>query len=1021
MKSTPSVFQLSILVIVAVFGLMLAPNASAQVTIGAGEFTGTTVCPSSSDPLPTGCQLTANGDATTPDGVLRLTTNASTQIASVWAATPQTISNGFTTTFTFRFSQPSETPADGIAFLIQNAQLTNSSINPLAAIGYTLGAARNGGTIGYGNDDNGSFPNSGIPNSLAIEFDTYQNGWDPSASHVAIQSCGTGYNTSHHGNTCSGGGNSTLDIHNLSFSLADGNIHTVTIQYNPPGTTPCDTATPNAQLCVYLDRTPTSTPIVSAAVNLSTSNSLLGLVNGTAYVGFTGSTGGSWEAQDVLTWSYTQTVTVPLDTTGVNPLVFNNTPDQTITHTLDYSNAGTVETPLTNPQIQSTNVVVSDSTDWPPYVIGTPYAVSHIFPKNGDAAIGGTGTGLKGSIFKNACFDATHPPADANCPFVTGVDNFIGVADTFDITAKPSIEPGTTTALIEYRTDTVPSVTDWAPSASAPNPACASSLGNNSGNAPVACDLLDILVSTYGDATTVSGTTKKKGTFASVYGVPMPLTSVIVNGSALNAPPANNNDTTNTWFKGPVSLAFTVNPAVIPSSLLPPGCPTSPAACNNFFTSAPVAGETYAVTDLHGVSVISTTAAIPPTGFDTTTVAPVTFTAPSVPGDGQYFIQFSSTDNVGIVERHIELITTTGATCPNPESPENPTHVPCYQTTLYQSQLNIDSAAPAVTCPVADGQWHAADVTLPCSASDALSGINSATVATSPGVPVGGGATVNFSLQTTTAAGTVNANASTNVQTLCDLATNCTNTVVTGNKIDKQNPTIGAITLSPTGGSYTVGQVVTASFAGCTDGAGSGLASCLTSTGKTSGGTIDTSSPGPHSFTVTAVDKVGNTTVSPAVNYTVTAAAADLFLTEIPLAPDNIKRGTTGNFYAGVVNLSSPTANNVVITTSFTVPSGVLNGAVSANFGLVSCTVKGCSVVPNSGAACSVSGTTITCNVGQLGSVLSTGRGAVVKVNIPVAATAAVNTKFSSLTTVTSANDPKSSNNSYLENYTVTK
>ena len=110
---------------------------------------------------------------------------------------------------------------------------------------------------------NGSFPNSGIPNSLAIEFDTYQNGWDPSASHVAIQSCGTGYNTSHHGNTCPVAEETRPSTYIISLvSFADGNIHTVTIQYNPPSTTPCDTATPNAQLCVYLDRTPTSTPIV---------------------------------------------------------------------------------------------------------------------------------------------------------------------------------------------------------------------------------------------------------------------------------------------------------------------------------------------------------------------------------------------------------------------------------------------------------------------------------------------------------------------------------------------------------------------------------------------------------------------------------------------------------------------------------------------------------------------------------------------------------------------------------------
>ena len=51
---------------------------------------------------------------------------------------------------------------------------------------------------------------------------------------------------------------------------------------------------------------------------------------------------------------------------------------------------------------------------------------------------------------------------------MTGVDNFIGVADTFDVTAKPTIADGTTTALIEYRTRHVPSVTDWTPSGERP-------------------------------------------------------------------------------------------------------------------------------------------------------------------------------------------------------------------------------------------------------------------------------------------------------------------------------------------------------------------------------------------------------------------------------------------------------------------------------------------------------------------------------------------------------------------------
>ncbi len=31
----------------------------------------------------------------------------------------------------------------------------------------------------------------GIPNSVAIEFDTYQNNYDNDSDHVAIQSCGT--------------------------------------------------------------------------------------------------------------------------------------------------------------------------------------------------------------------------------------------------------------------------------------------------------------------------------------------------------------------------------------------------------------------------------------------------------------------------------------------------------------------------------------------------------------------------------------------------------------------------------------------------------------------------------------------------------------------------------------------------------------------------------------------------------------------------------------------------------------
>ncbi|MFZ1927672.1 MAG: hypothetical protein WAU50_00960, partial [Candidatus Sulfotelmatobacter sp.] len=92
-----------------------------------------------------------------------------------------------------------------------------------------------------------------------------------------------------------------------------------------------------------------------------------------------------------------------------------------------------------------------------------------------------------------------------------------------------------------------------------------------------------------------------------------------------------------------------------------------------------------------------------------------------------------------------------------------------------------------------------------------------------------------------------------------------------------------------------------------------------------------------------------------------------------------------------------------------------------------SCSLAGCSV-PSSGTSCSVTTTVgasttvavLTCNVGQLVSI-SKLKGEVLTVNIPILSTAAVNTKFSSVTTVTSDNDPKPSNNTVSESYTVTK
>ena len=181
--------------------------------------------------------LTPNANAAVVGGeespfVLQLTPDLGNQTGSAWYNTRQVVKNGFTTNFQFQLTPAGG--ADGIAFVIQNAG-TN-------AIGFTSG---NGGALGYGDAD-GDYPlgdpstGAGIPNSLAIEFDVFKNDWDPApvlvggnVSHVAVQSCGMGPNTSHHNQACGGDGplNSTLGAPVLTSStLADGNVHTVTLK-----------------------------------------------------------------------------------------------------------------------------------------------------------------------------------------------------------------------------------------------------------------------------------------------------------------------------------------------------------------------------------------------------------------------------------------------------------------------------------------------------------------------------------------------------------------------------------------------------------------------------------------------------------------------------------------------------------------------------------------------------------------------------------------------------------------------
>jgi hypothetical protein len=222
-----------------------------------------------------------------------------------------------------------------VAFLIQNAPAADATYGATGS-GITARGVTNGG-LGY----------AGIPNSLAIEFDTYANTWDPTLhgnNHVAVQSCGPNTNgpvhtagiytigTNNNVTKClvnSGLDNSatlpTLGVTCGPSSCVDGAVHTVVIEYTQVGNV--------WTLLVYIDQPlipTTHTPCPNASVGGCTKaavaainipynidwnvNSVNGLKLATdpasgnygfAWVGFSGSQTNQPQQQDILAWEFT--------------------------------------------------------------------------------------------------------------------------------------------------------------------------------------------------------------------------------------------------------------------------------------------------------------------------------------------------------------------------------------------------------------------------------------------------------------------------------------------------------------------------------------------------------------------------------------------------------------------------------------------------------------------------------------------------------------------------------------------
>jgi hypothetical protein len=252
------------LVTLAIVALFASPAYSNTITYN--DFSSTA-----------GLTLVGNAaTAVTGDGtVLRLTPANYWQTGAAYSTSPITLgaSDTFSTTFQFRITNPGGiNPADGITFV-------------LAASPTGLGNAGVG--IGY----------AGVQNSVAIEFDTYNNtGFGlgnndgNSSNHIAIDTNGVLTNSAL---------TNVYGVQNCNFStglgsgcMSNGDLWTVKIGYN--GSALSVTAQDGTN--------PVFSAISSYPINVASN---LGTTS--AYVGFTSGTGAGYENHDIINWQFANT------------------------------------------------------------------------------------------------------------------------------------------------------------------------------------------------------------------------------------------------------------------------------------------------------------------------------------------------------------------------------------------------------------------------------------------------------------------------------------------------------------------------------------------------------------------------------------------------------------------------------------------------------------------------------------------------------------------------------------------
>ena len=251
-----------------------------------------------------------------------------------------------------------------------------------------------------------------------------------------MQSCGPNNattltpNSADHNYACPDGNLAKIALQSLpaGMLLTDGKLHTITVNYLPPGT--CTSSCNN--LAVYLD----STLILQATVNIATQLNLTS--SGGAYLGFTAATGSSVENNDIISWSFSSlplapiTINQPLQPTQTN---FNYTP--MLTAVTDYSQSGLNGSSFQGVVMQGTVQPITDQ-QFSDLVNNTPFQGSTCQHQD-------TGSGNYNCVTTtDLCTTPSNGNASgANCPN-TGTNALIIVNNSYNLdpTQKPVIAPG---------------------------------------------------------------------------------------------------------------------------------------------------------------------------------------------------------------------------------------------------------------------------------------------------------------------------------------------------------------------------------------------------------------------------------------------------------------------------------------------------------------------------------------------------------------------------------------------------